>query len=88
MTNGLRVTSLSASLLQKIYMYVATDSLCQMALNRKLWRKFDMCCTFSSRVTAKSRKMKSPKMKPVGTLIWFRVQHYFVHIIRFSAFIG
>lgn len=39
MTDGMTVRSLSASLQRKTS--AATDRLCQMALNRKLWRKFE-----------------------------------------------
>jgi len=39
MTDGMKVTSLSASLLQKIS--AAMDRLCQITLNRKLSFKFE-----------------------------------------------
>jgi hypothetical protein len=60
-TDGMTVTSLPASLLQKISM--TTNCLCQIALNRNLLRKFEKWCKFSSRVEAKSRKMKLRKTR-------------------------
>jgi hypothetical protein len=50
-TDGVTVTSLPASLQQKIS--ATTDRLCQIALNRKLLHKFEKWCKFSSRVKAK-----------------------------------
>jgi hypothetical protein len=61
-TDGMTVTSLSASLLQKIS--VATDRLYQIVLNRKLSHKVEKWCKFSSCFKAKSRKRKSCKMRP------------------------
>ena len=55
-TDGVTVTSLSASLLQKIS--VATDHLCQIALNRTLSRKFEKWCKLSIRMKAKLRVKK------------------------------
>jgi len=57
MTDGMTVTSLSASLLQKINS--AMDHLCQVMLNQTLSREF------SSYIIAKSHKKKSCKMRPV-----------------------
>jgi hypothetical protein len=54
-TDGMTVTSLSA---------VATDCLRQIALNWKLWQKFEKWCKFSSRVKAKSHRKKSCKARP------------------------
>jgi hypothetical protein len=42
---------------------VTTDCLCQIALNRILWCKFEKLCKFSSRVKTKSRKTKSRKTR-------------------------
>jgi hypothetical protein len=55
-TDAMIVTSLSASLLQKIS--AATDCLCQIMLNLKSSRKIDKWCKFSSWVKAKSHKMR------------------------------
>ena len=60
-TDGVTVTLLSASLLQKIS--AATDCLCQIVLNRKLLNKFEKWCKFSSCVKAKAHKNKSHKMR-------------------------
>jgi hypothetical protein len=57
--DGVTVMSLSASLLQKIS--VATDRLCQVALNRKLTPKFQKWCKFSSRVEVKLHKVDHVK---------------------------
>jgi hypothetical protein len=61
MTDGVTVTSLPASLLQKIS--ATMDCLCQVALNRKLSHKFEKLCKFSSHVKAKSRKTKLCKTR-------------------------
>jgi hypothetical protein len=53
---GVTVTSLSASLWQKIS--AATDSLCKIAINQKLLCTFEKWCKFSSRIKAKSCKKK------------------------------
>jgi hypothetical protein len=53
-TDGMTVTSLSASLLNKIS--VAMDHLCQITMNKKLSHKFGKWCKFSSIIKAKSRK--------------------------------
>jgi len=53
-TDGLTVTSLSASLLHKIS--VPVDHLCEITLNRKLSHKFEKWYKFSSCIKAKSRK--------------------------------
>jgi len=66
MTDGMKVTSLSASLLQKIS--VTMDCICQIALNWKLSRKCKKWCTFSKHVKAKSCKKKLPKMRPACTV--------------------
>jgi hypothetical protein len=60
-TDGVTVTSLFAGLLQKIS--AATNRLCQIALNRTLWRKFEKR-RFLSSVNTKSHKMKSRKTRP------------------------
>ena len=57
------VTSLSASLLQKIS--AAVDCLCQITLNRKLACTFEKWCKFASRVKAGSRKRKRACIWPV-----------------------
>jgi hypothetical protein len=49
-TEGVTVMSLSASLLQKIILHM--DHLCEIALNRKLLRKFEKCCKFSGWIEA------------------------------------
>jgi len=56
MTDGVTVTSLSASLPQKLS--VATDCLLQISLSQKLSHKFEKWCQFSSSVKAKSCKKK------------------------------
>jgi hypothetical protein len=56
-TDGVTVTSLPASLLQK--MSVTTDRLCQITLHRKLSCKFKKWCKFSSCVKAKSRNTRT-----------------------------
>jgi len=55
-TEGVTVTSLSASLLQKLS--VALDCLFQILLSQKLSHKFKKWCKFSSSVKAKSCKKK------------------------------
>jgi hypothetical protein len=65
-TDNMKVTSLSASLLQKIS--VPMDGLCQIVLNWKWSRKCKKWCTFSSHVKAKSCKMKFHKMRPACTV--------------------
>jgi hypothetical protein len=67
MTDGMKVTSLSASLLQKIS--VAMDHICQMALNLKLLLKFEKWSKFQCRVKAKLRKKKLHKMRPACTVL-------------------
>jgi len=57
-TDGMTVTSYSDSLLPKIS--AATNRLGQLALYRKLLRKFEKFCKCSSRVDAKSRKRDLP----------------------------
>jgi len=54
-TDGMTMTSHSASLLQKIRLTV--DHLCQITLNQKLSCKFKKLCKFSNCIKAKSRKM-------------------------------
>ena len=56
MTDGMTVTSCSASLLQK--KSAAMDSLCQIVLNWKLSRKFETWYKFSSCITTKSQTKK------------------------------
>jgi 2-hydroxy-3-keto-5-methylthiopentenyl-1-phosphate phosphatase len=58
-TEGMTVTSLSASVVQKISL--AADHLCQMVLNQKLSHKFEEWSKFSSCIKAKSGKRKSRK---------------------------
>jgi hypothetical protein len=53
--------SLSASLLQKTNM--ATNSLCQIALNWQLWHKFENWRKFSSYIKAKLSKKKLHKTR-------------------------
>lgn len=65
-TDGMTVSSVFASLLQKIS--AATDCQCQIMLNRKLSHKFKKLCKFASRVKAKSHKNKSRKMRPDCTV--------------------
>jgi len=60
-TDSVTERSLSASRLLQIN--VATDRLCQIALNQKLLRKFKKWCKFSSYVKTKSHKKKSRKTK-------------------------
>jgi hypothetical protein len=69
-TDGVTVTSLSARLLQMTS--AAKNSLCQIALNRKILRKFEKCCEFSSRIKAKSLKKKSRKTRPacINCFLW------------------
>ena len=64
-TDGMKVTSLSASLLQKIS--VPMDWLRQITLNWKLWCKCKKWRTFSSHVKAKC-KNKLHKMRPACTV--------------------
>ena len=59
------VTSLPARPLQKIS--ATTDHVCQIALIRKLSRKFKKWCNVSSGVKAKSFKMKSHKTRTTCT---------------------
>ena len=61
-TDGVIVTSLSASLLQK--MSTAMDCLCQITLNQKSSLKFEKWCKFSSHVKAKMCKKESHKTRP------------------------
>jgi hypothetical protein len=68
MTEGMTVTSLPASLVQKIS--ATMDSLCHIALSRKLLFKFEKWCKFSSRVEAKSHKTKSRKMRTTCNWNW------------------
>jgi len=63
-TDGVTVTSLSASLLQNTS--AATDGPGQIALNWESSRKFEGWCKFSSRVEVKSCK-KSRKTRPAYT---------------------
>jgi hypothetical protein len=60
-TDGVTVTLLPASLLQKIS--VTMDCPWQITWNWKLSRKFKKLCKFSSRIKAKSCKMKSRKAR-------------------------
>jgi hypothetical protein len=55
-TDRMALMSLSASFLLKIC--VATDHLCQIALNRKLLRNFDKWCKFSSHIKTKLCKSR------------------------------
>jgi hypothetical protein len=69
-TDGVTVKSLRASLLKKIC--ATTDRLRQVALERKLPRKFEMC-TFSSRIRMKSRKTKSCKTSYPYTILQCKI---------------
>ena len=62
MNDGMTAMSLSASLLQKINM--ATDSLCQIALNQQLWHKSENWCKFSSHIKVKLHKKKLCTTRP------------------------
>jgi len=62
MTDGMTVTSLSASLQENISM--TKDSLCNIPSNQKLSRKLEKWCKFSSHVKAKSWKKKWHKTRP------------------------
>ena len=66
-TYGVTVTSLPASLLQK--MSANTDCLSEIALNRKLPRKFEKWCKFSSHVKPKLCKIKPLKMRTTCILL-------------------
>ena len=59
--DGVTMTSLSANLQHKTK--ATTDRVCQIALNRKLGRKFEKCFKFSSSVKAISHKKKSRKRR-------------------------
>ena len=72
-TDGMTVTSLSASLLQK--MSTATDCLCQTVLNQKLPRKFKTWRKFSSRVKAKPCKKKSHASRAACIQELFKIQN-------------
>ena len=65
MTDGVTVTSLSASLLQKVC--ASTDHLCQITLNQKLLRKSEKWSKFLSHVKVKSHKRKLRKTRNVCT---------------------
>jgi hypothetical protein len=72
MTDGMTVTSLSASLQHKTR--VAMDHVCQITLNLKVityhrWQKrlshkFEKWCKFSSRIKTKLHKKKLRKTRP------------------------
>jgi hypothetical protein len=64
-TDGVTMTSLSGSLLQKIS--AAMDHLCQIVLNWKWSCKFEKWCKFSSRIKTKSHKKKSCETRPACT---------------------
>jgi len=66
MTDSMKVTSLSASLLQKS---AAVDSVCQIALNRKLSFKLEKWSEYRRRAKAKLHKKKSHKMRPACTVL-------------------
>jgi hypothetical protein len=66
-TDGVTMTSLSASLLQKIH--AAMDRLCQILLNWKLSCKLEKWCNFSSSVKAKSCKKQLHKSRPASLFI-------------------
>jgi hypothetical protein len=73
MTDGVTVTPLSASLLQK--MSAAFDCLCQIVLNQKLSCTFETCRKFSSSVKAKSCKKKSHARRVACTEELFKIQN-------------
>jgi hypothetical protein len=70
-TDSVTVTSLTAGLLQMTR--AAKNSICQIALNRKLLRKFEKWCEFSSRIKAKSLKKKSRKTRPACINFFLRI---------------
>jgi DNA/RNA-binding domain of Phe-tRNA-synthetase-like protein len=65
-TDGVTVTSLSASLLQKIR--AATDHLCQITLNQKLSHELKKWSKFSNRIKAKSHKMRPACILTAGKI--------------------
>jgi len=71
MTDGMTVTSLPASLRQKISM--TKDSLCKISSNQKLSHKLEKRCKFASHVKAKLRKKKQHKMR--HPCIWETITH-------------
>jgi hypothetical protein len=81
MTVGMTLTSLSASLLQKISS--AMDCPCQIALNWKLSRILERWCKFSVCVKAKSCTKKLCKTRPACINILFIV-HWFCSDFRWT----
>jgi hypothetical protein len=71
MTDGMAVTSLSASLLQK--MSAAMDCPCQITIKRKLWCKFKTC-----------KNVKSHKRRPAYILKYVIFDEYFANIQQVS----
>jgi hypothetical protein len=75
MTDGMTVTSLSASLLSKIS--AAKDLVCRIVLNGILLCRFKKWCKFSSHIKVKLRKMKYHETRPTCVLhcviwgLWF-----------------
>lgn len=71
MTDGMAVTSLSASLLQK--MSAAKDCPCQIAINQKLWCKCNKC-----------KNVKLRKRRPAYILKYVISDEYFANIQQVS----
>jgi hypothetical protein len=71
MTDGKAVTSLSASLLQK--MNAATDHPRQIEINQKLWCKFKKC-----------KNVKACKRRPAYILKYVIFDKYFANIQQVS----
>jgi hypothetical protein len=71
MTDGMAVTSLSASLLQK--MSTAMDCPCQITIKWKLWCKFKKC-----------KNVKLHKRRPAYILMYVTFDEYFANIQQVS----
>jgi len=71
MTDGMAVTSLYASLLQK--MSAAKDCPCQIAINQKLWCKCNKC-----------KNVKLRKRRPAYILKYVISDEYFANIQQVS----
>ena len=93
-TYGVTVTSLFASPLQKIR--VVTDRVGQIALNRKLSRKFEECCKVSSRVEEKwhTKRNLVRRYLPLRNICCFPLQkgyenspkYYVIRTLQFFFF--
>jgi len=77
MTEVETVTSLSASLLQKIH--AAIKCLCQIMLNQKLVCKFEKWCKFLSRVQVKSHKKKLRKTRNACIPFWQHIPNILIN---------